>query len=50
MRFDCDDAIELGVNADEDVGGVVASVEDDNGDEGSSFDEFECGPFIPLEY
>jgi hypothetical protein len=40
----------LGVNADDDVGGVVPLGDDDNGDDGSSFDEFEFGPLIPLEY
>ena len=46
---DCDDGRELGVRADDDVVGVAPG-DDDKGDDGSSFEEFECGPFIPLEY
>ena len=32
------------------MGGVVPPGDDDRGDDGSSFDEFELGPLIPLEY
>lgn len=41
---------ELGVSAEDDVGGVAASGDDDKGDEGSSLEELECGPVMPLEY
>jgi hypothetical protein len=47
---DCDDSKEFGVKADEVEGGVVPPGDDDNGDDGPSLDEFECGPLIPLEY
>jgi hypothetical protein len=40
----------LGVKAEDDVGGVVPSGDDDKGDDGSSFEELELGPFIPFEY